>query len=101
MPDHIPIACTLSSAELRAREITLLSQFKSLVIATEEIEQGYSFRLPGDKMCLAVVAEVMLAERECCTFLKFELAAEPGQGPLTLRVIGPVGTKEFIKSLLV
>ena len=34
--DDIPIACGLTSAELREREVTLLAQFRSAVIETEE-----------------------------------------------------------------
>ena len=100
MPDKIPVACTLSSAELREREATLFAQFKWLVTAREGIDEGYSFRLPGDRECLALVARILSAERECCPFLKFELTAEPNQGPLTLRITGPIGAKEVIKTLL-
>jgi hypothetical protein len=100
MSDKIPVACTLSNAELHEREVTLLAQFKLLVTAREDIDEGYSFRLPGDKECLALVARILAAERACCPFLKFELAAEPNQGPLTLRITGPFGAKEVIKTLL-
>ena len=96
----IPIACSLSGAELRQREATLLAQFKSALTATEELADGYMFRIPGDKKWLSVVSDLILAERECCPFLKFQLTAEPNLGPLTLRVTGPDGTKEFLKSIL-
>jgi hypothetical protein len=39
--DDIPVACRLLDAELREREATLLAQFKSAVIATEELRDGY------------------------------------------------------------
>jgi hypothetical protein len=99
MAADIPIACCLSDAELRRREATLLAQFKSAVTTTEELADGYLFRIPGEKKWLAVVSDLILAERECCPFLKFELTAEPNLGPLTLRVTGPDGTKEFLKSI--
>src|SRR5690348_6758550 len=35
--DDMPIACYLTSAELREREATLLAQFRSAVIGTEEL----------------------------------------------------------------
>ena len=41
-----------------------------------------------------------MAERECCPFLAFELAAEPNKGPVILRVIGPNGAKEFLRAIL-
>src|SRR5438105_3408888 len=98
MPD-VPVACRLSDAELRQHEATLLAQFKSALVTTEQLADGYILRIPGDKKWLAVVSDLILAERECCPFLKFELIAEPNLGPLTLRVTGPDGTKEFLKSI--
>jgi hypothetical protein len=47
--DDVRIACCLTSAELREREVTLLAQFRSAVIETEELSDGYAFRLPGDR----------------------------------------------------
>jgi hypothetical protein len=43
---------------------------------------------------------LIVAERECCPFLAFELVAEPNLGPVTVRVTGPTGTKEFLRSIL-
>lgn len=97
MSDGVPIVCRLSDAELRQREATLLAQLKSALMATEELQDGYAFSLPGDK--ISMVAELMIAERECCPFLTFELTAEANLGPLVLRVTGPAGTKEFLKSI--
>jgi hypothetical protein len=96
----IPVACCLSDAVLREREATLLAQFKSAVIATEEIPDGYAFRVPGDKKWIGVIAELMMAERECCPFLAFEVAALPNMGPVIVRVIGPAGTREFLRTVL-
>jgi hypothetical protein len=96
----IPVACCLSDGELREREATLLAQFKSAVIATRELSDGYAFRIPGDKKWIAVVAELMLAERECCPFLTFELAAHPNMRPIDVQVTGPAGTKDFLRTIL-
>jgi hypothetical protein len=70
------------------------------VIGTEELNNGYAFRIPSDKKWLAVVMELMLAERECCPFLRFELTAESNMGTLMLRMTGSAGTKDFLKSIL-
>jgi hypothetical protein len=101
LADEIPVACCLSDEELRTREATLLAEFKSALIATEELADGFLFRISGDKKRIAVVMNLIMAERECCPFLKFELVAEPGMGPVTLRMTGPPGTKEIIKSFLI
>jgi hypothetical protein len=97
MKDHdIPIACSLSNAELRKREASLFALFKSAVIATEELSDGYLFQLPGDSRSLTAVTELIAAERECCRFLAFELTMPPNLGPMTLRVTGPPGAKVFL-----
>ena len=98
--DDIPVACCLSDAEVRKHEATLLAQFKSALTATEELADGYSFRLPGEKRWLALVADLIIAERECCPFLTFQLTAEPKMGALDVRMTGPDGTKEFLRTIL-
>ena len=100
MPDDNPVACCLSDAELRQHEATLLAQFKSALTAEEEIPDGYAFRIPGEKRWLALIADLIIAERECCPCLTFELTAEPKMGALTIRITGPEGTKEFLESIL-
>jgi hypothetical protein len=49
MSEDIRVACCLSDAELLKRVATLLARFESAVIATEELPDGYVFRVPGDK----------------------------------------------------
>jgi hypothetical protein len=41
--DDMGIACGLTSAELGERAATLLAQFRSAVIGTEELRNGYAF----------------------------------------------------------
>ena len=48
MADEIPVACCLSDEELRNREATLLAEFKFPLVTTEELPDGYLFRIPGD-----------------------------------------------------
>ena len=98
--DDMPIACCLTSAELREREATLLAQFRSAVIETEELPDGYAFRFPGDGKWIAIIAKMIVAERECCPFLTFELVAQPNMGPVIVSVTGPAGAKEFLRTVL-
>jgi len=95
--DDMPIACCLTSAELREREATLLAQFRSAVIGIEELRDGYAFRVPGDGKRIAMIAKMIVAERECCPFLTFELVAQPNMGPVIVRVTGPAGARDFLK----
>jgi hypothetical protein len=98
--DDMPVACCLTSAELRERAATLLAQFRPAVIGTEELRDGYAFRVPGDGKWIAMIAKMIVAERECCPFLTFELVAQPNMGPVIVRVTGPAGIKDFLKIIL-
>ena len=100
MSEDIRVACCLSDAELRKRVATLLARFGPAVIAAEELRDGYVFWVPGDKKWMGVVWEAIVAERECCPFLTFELTAQPNLGPVSVRVTGPAGTKDFLKTIL-
>jgi hypothetical protein len=98
--DDLRIACCLTSTELREREATLLGQFRSALIGTEELRDGYAFRVPGDGKWIAMIAKMIVAERECCPFLTLELVAQPNMGPVIVRVTGPAGAKEFLRTVL-
>ena len=98
--DNTPIACSLTTAEFRDREATLLAQFRSAVVEAQEVQDGYAFRLPDDGESIQVVANLIMAERECCPFLAFNLVAKPNKGPVIVCVTGPTGTKEFLRSIL-
>src|SRR5215470_15320411 len=98
--DNVPVACSLTTPELRQREATLLAQFRSAVLETEELPHGFAFRLPGDAQSIALLSELLIAERECCPFLTFEMTALPNRGPLMVRVIGTADTKEFLRAIL-
>lgn len=95
-----PIVCSLTNAELRHREAELLTRFKAAVIETEELQDGYAFHLPGHGKWIELVAELIVAERECCPFLTFEVAALPNMGPVIVRMTGPAGAKEFVRNIL-
>jgi hypothetical protein len=100
MAETNPIACSLTDAAFREREALLLARFKAGVSTTKELPDGFAFHAPGDKTWIALLAELILAERECCPFMRFELTAEPNMGSATLSVTGPPGAKAFLKKLL-
>ena len=99
MFEEIRLACCLSDAELRKRVAKLLARFETVVIAPEELPNGYVFRVPGDRESMVVVWDAIVAERECCPFLTFELTAQPNMGPVSVRVTGPAGAKDFLKTI--
>ena len=99
--DKTPIACSLTTVELRDRQAKLLAQFRSAVIETQELRDGYAFHLPGEDKWIRLTVELIAAERECCPFLTFEVTtALPNMGSAIVRVTGPAGAKEFLRTLL-
>jgi hypothetical protein len=99
-PEDIPVACSLTDAEFRERERTMLARFIAAVVMKEEFGDGYEFRVRGDDDAIVAVAELIAAERKCCRFLRFELIASSNMGPVVLRVTGPTGTKDFLETIL-
>ena len=93
-----PIGCSLTTGELRDREATLLARFRSGAVEIEELQEGYAFRFPGGGEWIQLIAELIAAERECCPFLTFELTAHHNMGDVIVRVIGPAGTKAFLRA---
>jgi hypothetical protein len=47
-----------------------------------------------------MIAKMIVAERECCPFLTFELVAQPNMGSVIVSVTGPDGAKEFLRTVL-
>jgi hypothetical protein len=95
----IPVACDLLDAERREREATLIAQFKSAVIATEALPDGYAFRLPGGERWMRIVSELIVAERQCCHFLTFKFVAHANMGPVDVQMTGPPGTVGFLEAI--
>ena len=55
----------------------------------------------GDGKWIATIAKMIVAERECYLFLTFEFVAQPRLGPAIVRVTGPAGSKDFLKTACV
>lgn len=92
----LPIACNLTSAELRERRQTVLQRVRSAVVEVRELENGYAYCFPSEPVWLDDLARLVSLEHECCPFLTFRITVEPGNGPLWLEMTGPEGTKEFL-----
>jgi hypothetical protein len=92
----LPIACTLTPEELRRGREALLPGVIARAEAHERLADGFRFRFTADAELMAAIAGMIDAERRCCRFLRFQLTAEPDEGPVWLEVTGPPGTDEFL-----
>ena len=99
MPD-LPIACTLDASTLSERSDVLLPGLAGRAGDVCWRDNGVRLTFRSDVELLEEITRVIAAEHRCCQFLRFELVVEPGDGPVTLDVTGPVGTVEFLESLL-
>ena len=93
----IPLACGLTGREKTGRLRELARMLSQRIGDVRELEDGYALAVPGTGKWLAAVTEFIALERECCPFLTFELVLEPQRGPLTVRMRGPPGVKEFLR----
>ena len=48
-------------------------------------------------MRTAELTRFVATERQCCRFFAFELLFAPDLGPISLRLRGPEGMKEFLR----
>ncbi len=96
----LPIACTLTPAELAAMRDRLLPGLLARASAKESIPGGYRWRFEPTPELVKDAGAVINAEHRCCRFLRFLLVVEPGDGPILLELTGPEGTGEFLTTLL-
>ncbi len=92
----LPIACSLTSAELQERRRTVLEKVRRAVVEVRELEDGYAYSFPSEGEWLRELAGLIDLERRCCPFLRFRLIIEMNGGPIWLEMTGPEGTKEFL-----
>ena len=96
MTTEIPIACTLSEAELRERRQTVFAVFRTHVVRTTERPDGYALTLTPTDEAIAAATAVMQLERRCCAFLRFTLTVDPGGDAVELALTGAPGVREFL-----
>ena len=96
----VPIACTLSPDALETRRQGLLTDLLRRAQGHELTADGLRVVFAADADILATIVRVVDAERRCCRFLRFVIAVAPDDGPVTLELSGPPGSREFIAALL-
>ena len=95
--DHIPIVCTLTPSE-RAQGDRLPALLRRAPEAGRAVDR-LSIRFDGEPGVLALIADAVERERQCCRFFRFQIALEPGMGSITRDVSGHADAKAFLASL--
>src|SRR5215207_6287079 len=93
---QLPISCELSEGGQRSRREEISYKLFSGCKEVRELEDGYEFVFPGGEKWTEGLVRLVSEERECCRFFAFELLFEPALGPVSLRMRGPAGTKDFL-----
>ena len=100
MPTSLPIACSLSSAELHAQRETLLPGLAAHAVAQTALPHGMRFRFSATAERMRQIDAVVRRESACCPFLEFRVGLALGGSSLTLDVTGPEGTERVLELLL-
>ncbi|HEY5869122.1 MAG TPA: hypothetical protein VI542_26750 [Candidatus Tectomicrobia bacterium] len=98
--EALPIACTLTPAEIEARRTTLLPGLVAQAVERIAIPDGFRWRFDASDAVLAAAVATINTERQCCRFLRFVLTVEPDGGALWLDITGAQGTVAFLEALL-
>jgi hypothetical protein len=92
----LPLACTLSAAELRERGDEVVAPLFAHVQRMEETPDGYCFAFPAEVEGVRDLLEFILSERDCCPFFTFELGFPSPHESVWLTLRGGEGVKEFV-----
>lgn len=96
MASDLPVACTLSAAELRERGEDVVAPLFSRAQRMEETPDGYCFAFPAQAEGVHDLLEFILSERACCPFFTFELSFPSPHESVWLTLRGGEGVKEFV-----
>jgi hypothetical protein len=91
------LACCLQNQDFRI-QANASKEILKLARSTEEIDGGFRFSFDASSNSLRLLCELIDAERQCCPFLIFTLEVPAHQNAFVLRIAGPSGTVEFIRS---
>tara|TARA_B100000676_G_scaffold302353_1_gene351133 strand:- start:3868 stop:4227 length:360 start_codon:yes stop_codon:yes gene_type:complete len=65
-----------------------------------ETESGYLLKFGTDQEDMVLISDWLLTEKICNPFLRFTLHVESNNGPISVELSGPAGTKDFLESTL-
>lgn len=96
--DSLPIVCTLPEGDRELRRAELMRSFAELVTEVAELSDGYRLRFARRDGLIETLGRYVELESGCCSFLTFALEVPAGADFVALRLTGPEGTKDFLRS---
>ena len=95
-----PFFCNLKALtpSERSEHQALTVRLARSVAAPRELPDGYAFELTSTELSIRDLATWIDYERRCCPFFDFGLEWRRENGPITLRLTGRDGVKDFIRA---
>lgn len=95
-----PLVCKMDVFTPAEREdhIQSTSQLYQSAQSVYEVENGYEFIFPNGSEIIIRLGKFISNERRCCPFLEFTLTISSNNAPISLRLTGPEGTQEFLRT---
>lgn len=94
------LTCRLTSSELRQRKDGVIASLKPSVKSRKELKNGYEYSFQGSESLLDQLVEFVKSERACRPFFTFSLIVEDIESDILLKITGPRGAKDFLKTEL-
>jgi len=85
MATELPIACSLTAAEMSTRLSEMRAVGERALLSSQSTGEGALLRLRPGAQTRARIEELVAAEKECCPFLDFELSEREDALELTIR----------------
>lgn len=99
MATNVPLACSLTGAELAARGREVAGLFERAT-RVRELRDGYALEFAGGDEMAREVLDFVLAERACCPFFSFTLRSHAPHSVIWLEVRGRGEAKEIVRAAL-
>lgn len=95
-----PFFCNLKALTATEREEhqRLSMLLAGSILRTVEIADGYAFEVDSRRVSMKDLATWTEFEQRCCPFFDFILEWRRENGPMTLRLTGRDGVKQFIRA---
>jgi hypothetical protein len=95
-----PFFCNLKALTTseRTEHLQLSKRLAESVLTTVELADGYAFEIDSHRVSVKDITAWTDFERRCCPFFDFTLEWSRENGPVTLRLTGRDGVKQFIRS---
>jgi hypothetical protein len=96
-----PFACHRAalSAKARKRHFDVLGPaLRARHTNVRELADGYEFDFPSNPETIRLLTEWVASEQLCCPFFDIDVRIEREGGPLSLRLTGREGVKQFVRA---